>query len=316
MNIEKIIQLGERDAAALSTKGIKNPMMLDDNYILVVNPYAGFRIHADELPPDLVSAAHKDIGEKVLSRLTSDLSKKDSDVAAFHTTVGDLVAWLRKDTEPCSICSGTGPCPSVELDDAGDTSPEVEDANSLHYGWLGVAPIRRSRLDELLSYLELPDTTGIGVITMMLDRPSVDIKGEDVDFYSMVQIHGETGSHEFDLYLAGLSEKTEAAPKFHMEGKFEKLDLKKAGKTKITSTAAPIEGKAEEQQKTKKKAAPKAGQKKAAKPVATKKLGPKPVEPKKPVGKTKVISKAAPIKPSGSSILDRARAKKLAGKKK
>lgn len=305
MNIEKITTYGKRESEALREMKIVSPMRLGKDRVLYTDRFSAIIIKSTD-EAEKVAQNPEVSGESFYASIMSDFVKKDSDVSSFLTTVGDLVAWLRKDTDPCPFCGGTGPCPSVELDDADEKSPELDDANSLHYGWLGVAPIRRSRLDELLSYIEASDDTKITVKAVMNERPA----SYDVDkvspFFGAVWVEGE----DFEVFLAGLAEKTEAAPKFHLEGKFTTPELTKAGKSKV-NRKSPTEVFGKKAKAPAKKAAPKAPVAKPAAPASA----PKKAPAKKPVTKTKVVTKGPPPKSTGNSLLDRARAKKAAGRK-
>lgn len=296
MNIEKITAFSERGNMVLAESGIKNPVAMKGGEVLLTDRFAAFLISSAELAEKAKGNNAEGMGGRMYASFTSDFNQKQADVSSFNTTIGDLVAWLRKDTESCPFCAGTGPCPSVALDDAEEQSPELDDANSLHYGWVGVSPIRRSRLDELLSYLELADDTKILVMSVMNERPATHSKTKVSPFYGAVWVKGP----DFELFLAGLAEKTEAAPKFHLEGKFTTPEMKKAGKKKTTVAKPAL--------------APTPTPKKAATP---KKPAAAPAKQaaKKPVTKTKVVSKTPP-KLTGSSLLDRALAKKAAGRKK
>lgn len=295
MNIEKITAFGDSGAEKLKSLDILNPVELEAGRYIVTDG-TGAIVFKHKYPKTVEFGGS---GDHIYRTLTADFHAKTADVCSFVTTVGDLRNWLIKDTEPCTFCEGKGLCISPTLETLEGTTPELEDAEALHYGWIGPVPINRARLEELLSFPEASDDTKIVLTVVMHERPHQNSPEKLVPFYGEVWVQGP----DWELFLAGLEDKSgEAAPKFHLEGVFTAPEAKPAGKKQNVMKTKPVRTPA-------KAAAPK----KAA-PV-TKKEAPKvKAPPKKPVVPTKTVSK--PAKSTGSSLLDKALAKKAAGRKK
>lgn len=307
MNIEKITAYGNRNPKELKEKGVENPIAVGPKNRVCFTDVASAIIF-DSSEVETKTQVNNNI---LIENLTRDFKAKGADVASFMTTIGDLTAWLRKDTDPCSFCNGAGPCPSIEVEKTDDTSSELEDAQALHYGWIGPAPVNRARLDELLGFTEMPPETPIMLQAVMHERDHQNAPEVIFSYFSAVWVTGPDNS--FELFLGGLNEKTEAAPKFHLEGVFTTPEMKKAGKTKKAQGTKIIHP---APTPTKKAATPVQTKKKAA-ATPTKQPTPKKAEAKKPVTKTKVVTKKAPPPDTkGMSALDRAMAKKAAGRKK
>lgn len=307
MNFEKLTAYSARGTNKLKEKGFVNPVLVAGKTRGLVSD--GLSTIIFDFPTKTKFTAER---PSLYVQLCQDFEEKKADVVSFKTTVGDLVVWLRKDTEACAFCGGAGVCPSIQvamgLKKDEDAPPELSDADALHYGWIGPCPIDRSLLDELLEIVEVPPETEIMLHAVMNERHHQSTPERESTMFCSVWVKAA----DWEIFLAGRTDKVEAAPKFHLEGKFEQgsFQAAKTKKTKAGTTPAPKAAVA-----ATKKAAPKVQAKKAAPKAQSKKAqfggAAANSKVKVPTGRPTIKKKAPPVKiAAGSSLLDAARAKR------
>lgn len=146
------------------------------------------------------------ISDVKYDRIVNAFSGDKAETSSYRTTVRNLKDWLRYGTDGCPLCDGTALCVPLPngLD---DTTPEQEDALSLHYAWIGAVPVDRRRIEEYL--YTLPDVHDTDEIMI-----TAHVRSEHDHGVCVL-------ASEWVIYSMGRCERREAAPKFHIEGKYE-----------------------------------------------------------------------------------------------
>ena len=202
----------------------KRLVIFTDGYSAVEVPAKWFT-NMEMLKAKALKLEHR---EASYTKMVSGFGQETADRAVFQTTVGDLVEWLRSCTDACPLCGGEKLLCKLPLH-RDELTPEEEDGESVHYAWMGPAAFDRRRLVELLVYMEAAP-----------EEP-IEVLGQ-VDYGNLLVMHqGEqpvasqgvvVTAKQWKIYVAGRTDRREAAPKFHLEGKFTNPQFTHAKKRK------------------------------------------------------------------------------------
>lgn len=215
MNQDALLKVVKSNAKDLEKYHIKGPFYSGPTKQIVVftDAYA-----AAVVPTKWVTGARAmklEVLEAPYSRMVSVFEQKTADRATFQTTVGDLLAWLRSNTDACPLCEGAKLCKVPRHRE--NLTAEQEDGESVHYAWIGSMALDRRRVEELVLYMEAPLEEEIevqavvnygGELTMRVGDTPVCAQGCTVI------------AKQWKVYCAGRYDRREAAPKFHLEATF------------------------------------------------------------------------------------------------
>lgn len=215
MNQDALLKVVKRNIKDLEKYHIRGPFYSGPTKQIVVftDAYA-----AAVVPTKWVTGARAmklEVREAAYARMVSTFEQKTADRASFQTTVGDLLAWLRSNTEACPLCGGTKLCKVPKHRD--HLTAEQEDGESVHYAWIGPMAIDRRRVEELVLYMEAPLEEEIEV------QAVVDYGGELTMCAGNEQVAAQgcvVIAKQWKVYCAGRNDRREAAPKFHLEAMF------------------------------------------------------------------------------------------------
>lgn len=189
----------------------RSKVFVSDGFVGLVVP-AGWVPTATTADKKYAQLVDRSIGASTRSGERS----KSHDTHEFNVSVEALSGWLRKDTEACPLCLGVGLC---EPDVSFDVEPvfEEEDASDVHYGWVGIVPIDRRILQESLYAVGARPKDRVKVFSGIDQGPPhiLTLKPYQGTPY---QVRGiRVSSDHWTIYIAGLTEHVEAAPKLHLD---------------------------------------------------------------------------------------------------
>ncbi len=222
MKLKEMLSFVKRNAKELRVLGISGPFFTANKTVAFTDSYAVMEVPVAWAPGNWMTYNTK------LSGLYQffDEAKKVERVS-FRATVKDLSEWLVANTDACPICMGVSSLCVVPLF-RDEMSPEEEDGESVHYGWIGPVALDRRRLMELLFMLEPDPEEGVEILGAVDYGPP---RAQGGNGPLMRQTGVRVTAKQWTICLAGRSDRREAAPKFHLEGKFASPKFKKARKT-------------------------------------------------------------------------------------
>jgi hypothetical protein len=209
MDFKLLNKAYKREAKRLADLGITNPILLGGSKKAMYTDGVTAAVVPRTWMAGPASEEINTLDNERYTRLMEHFDLKKQETSVYQTTVGQLKEWLRSDTEICPLCHGKGLC--TPLRNIGDmkreTTPDEEDALSLHYAWIGAVPIDRRRIQEYLHALGVGDAEPATVSAYVNVRQERDLG---------VSVLGKT----WVLYHMGRLERWEAAPKFQLSGLF------------------------------------------------------------------------------------------------
>lgn len=215
MNIDKLLRIIKREAKGLEKYNIRGPVYADSKKrkILFTDGYAAVVVPVKWA--DLGALGDVEPGAEKYEVMVGMFNSRTAETSSFQTSVGVLAAWLRSQTDVCPLCHGKKAC--KVFPHKHDLSADEEDAESLHYAWIGTTPFDRRRMDELLTALGPSPEEEVEVVAAK-DFAVVE------SGHSVVKVVAK----QWEIYIAGRSDVREAAPKFHLEAAFTNPQWKPA----------------------------------------------------------------------------------------